>query len=762
MINETELLVNGKLWDYPGGVHPQTHKKQSSKLPIQSAWLPEQIIVPVRQHIGQSGMLSVNVGDRVLKGQALTTPSHGMAVPVHAPTSGTIERISKEATNHPSGIAEKSIVITPDGLDEWCELHPLTQAERADNNAVLGAIRHAGIAGLGGAGFPTEIKLSPRAKVKLLLVNGAECEPYITADDTLMQAHANAVIEGCQIMTDLLAQPPVVIAIEDDKPLAIEALKQACAQLDNFKVIAIPTKYPSGGEKQLIQIVTGKEVPTRGLPSDLGIVVQNVGTAFAVQRAVTDGVPLIERVVTITGQRVSTPANHWVLLGTPIDSLLAHHDIDSAQRVIVGGPMMGYELPKAHAPVTKTTNCLIVPGKNELPHPDDEMPCIRCGQCADACPVSLLPQQLHWYSQANDHEKLNEHNLFDCIECGACAYVCPSTIPLVLEYRQSKSQIRSAREEALKSERAKQRFNARNERLEREKQARAEKHRLAAEARLKAAKEREQQATQGATADKADSKSAVVAAALARAKAKKQQVTTTPVDATGGQVVPDNSEVAKEREKRKELARARKAQKAQSGAAKNAPSSANEQSSAVAAAVARAKAKRLAQQQQADGSDVDSVPQNTTAPNDKASAVAAAVARAKAKRLAQQQQTDDSDADSAPQNTPATNDKASAVAAAVARAKAKRLAQQQQTDESDADSAPQNTLATNDKASAVAAAVARAKAKRLAQQQQTDESDADSAPQNTPATNDKAAKVAAAVAKAKAKREQQQKDEDAT
>lgn len=655
MIDVKQLLTSNKLWDYSGGIFPKYNKAKSRQLPIQPYWVPPVVHVPVRQHIGQSGHIIVTEGERVLKGQLLTEPTHGMAVPVHAPTSGVVESISHNPSNHPSGLDELTLTIRSDGQDEWRQRHPINNIEQLSNDDLLQLIRYAGISGMGGAGFPTEIKLTPVSEINLLLVNGAECEPYITADDTLMQAHADEVISGIQLMARLLGDPVVIIAIEADKPEAIAAMEQASAAFDNIRVRSIPAKYPSGGERQLVQIITGQEVPNNGIPADLGIVVQNVGTAYAVSRAVYQDEPLIARVMTLTGKRVLKPANHWVLLGTPIADLLHHHGLAELPQVIVGGPMMGYQLPHLQAPVIKTTNCLIVPGQGELPAADNQMPCIRCGACAEACPANLLPQQLHWYAQANDHAKLKEHNLFDCIECGACAYVCPSEIPLVLEYRQAKADMRASKQEQLKAERAKQRFESRNQRLEEEKQARAERHKQAAEARLKAMAEREQQSQATAateTTSAASDKKSAVAAALARAKAKKAQQTTqqkTAIDDQGN-TVPDNSDMAALREARKAEARARKAKKAAeqeaepvTSEAESAP--ADDKAARVAAAVARAKAKREAQQAEQEAKPDKSEAKPAPA-DDKAARVAAAVARAKAKRQAQQNAKQDAESGS--------------------------------------------------------------------------------------------------------------------
>jgi electron transport complex protein RnfC len=277
----------------------------------------------------------------------------------------------------------------------------------------------------------------------------------------------------------------------------------------------VPTKYPSGGEKQLIQLLTGRQVPSRGLPIDIGLLMHNVGTAYAVQQAIDLGLPLTQRVVTVTGENVSKPGNYWVRLGTPVAHVLAHAGFkpEKAQKVIMGGPMMGFTLGSLQVPVVKISNCLLVPSTEELAPPRDEMPCIRCGACADVCPAQLLPQQLQWLAKAQDHDGLNQQNLFDCIECGACAYVCPSEIPLVHYYRKAKAEIRDIAREKAKSEVARERFEARQQRLEREKEERLERHRQAAEAR--------QQAQQQAVEQGAPNPNDAVQAAIARAKARK-------------------------------------------------------------------------------------------------------------------------------------------------------------------------------------------------------------------------------------------------
>jgi len=328
------------------------------------------------------------------------------------------------------------------------------------------------ISGMGGAGFPTSVKLNPRKdhKIDTLIINGTECEPYITADDMLMREYADEIVSGVEILAHILEQPEhIIIGIEDNKPEAIEAVKAAVEKSEsNIEVAVFPTKYPSGGEKQLIQILTGKEVPSGKLPADIGIVLQNVGTAQAVYRAIQFGEPLIQRVTTVVGEALKTQRNVRVLIGTPIEHVLAEHGFNAKDcaRLIIGGPMMGFAIEELEAPVIKATNCLLVPSKSEMPNPDPQQACIRCGMCAEACPASLLPQQLYWYSRSEDFEKLETHNIADCIECGACSFVCPSNIPLVQYYRASKGAIRQHEQEKQKSEHARKRFEFRQARLE--------------------------------------------------------------------------------------------------------------------------------------------------------------------------------------------------------------------------------------------------------------------------------------------------------
>ncbi len=521
-----------QLWDFAGGVHPAENKHQSTSRPIRRAGIPERLILPLQQHIGTPAEAIVSIGDRVLKGQKIAEVTTGIGVPVHAPTSGTIEAIEQRQVPHPSGMADWCIILKPDGEDQWGERNPASDYHQLGRDEVLDRIRNAGISGMGGAGFPTDIKLRPPRdrKVETLILNGAECEPYITADDMTMRELADEVVAGMKVMAWILRPSRCVVGIEDNKPEAIEAMRKA-VQGTQIEIAVVPTKYPSGGEKQLVQILTGLEVPSGGIPADIGVMCQNVGTAVAVSRAIFEGIPLISRVFTISGDAVQEPGNFDVLIGTPVSDLLAAAGLqaDKLNRLVLGGPMMGYTLTTDQIPVIKTSNCVIAATRAELPAPPPEQPCIRCGECAEVCPMELLPQQLFWYSKATEFEKAEHLNLFDCIECGACSYVCPSSIPLVQYYRFAKGEIRTQRAEQLKSDRARERFEARQARLEREQQEkelrRKERAKAAAEAQAQKQAEAEQTVSQGDAVDNRDAKAALVQQALERKKAKAAQAT---------------------------------------------------------------------------------------------------------------------------------------------------------------------------------------------------------------------------------------------
>ncbi|OKY26399.1 electron transport complex subunit RsxC [Thalassotalea sp. PP2-459] len=744
-----ERIERGQFWQFHGGIHPPEMKFLTNEKPIRSLPLPEKLVIPVQQHIGEPGDLLVAVGDTVLKGQALTKASAPLMVPVHAPTSGKITNINLHVIAHPSGLSELCVTLVPDGEDKWRDRHITKNFHELSKDTLIEKIADAGISGMGGAGFPTHVKVNTQAQINYLIINAAECEPYITADDLLVRENAGTILDGINILDKILEPAFILIGIEDNKPLAIEALRRQTQDIDKIKVCVLPTQYPMGGEKQLIQALTGQEVASGVLPSALGIVMQNIATCFAIAEAVISDTPLIKRVITVSGQALSKPQNVWALLGTPVSFLLKQcgYPEQAKKHIIMGGPMMGFSLASDEIPVVKTTNCLLAPSEKEIPDDNIEVECIRCGQCADACPAQLLPQELQWSAKAQDYDQLNKLNLFDCIECGACAYVCPSHIPLVHYYRVAKAEIREQKLLDIKAEKAKQRFEARKARLERDKRIREEKHKKAAEAR----KARMNSGTKEANKEKS-----AVAAALARVQAKKQQSAS-------------NNEQSETSDNEKSpvaaaIARAKAKKAAKQNTTEQAPNAGENKSSRVAAAVAKAKAKKM--QNSTNSTDIktsDSIrpenkqteetteqPTSSTQPeNDKKARIAAAVAKAKAKKAqtsahtkgdepeghskdnTQKTESVDTTEQSSTSNQ-AENDKKTRIAAAVAKAKAKKA--QNNTHASKVDALDSNSKDNTQKSESV----------------DTTEQTSVSAETD----NDKKARIAAAVAKAKAKKQQ--------
>ncbi|MBB1331061.1 electron transport complex subunit RsxC [Pseudoalteromonas sp. SR43-7] len=765
-----EQIKKGTVWAFPGGIHPPQQKSLSNSASITRLPLPDKLIVALKQHIGANGKLLVEKGQHVLKGQPLTEPAANWSVPVHAPSSGVVTDIAPMPSAHPSALPELSVIIEPDGKDEWVALNKNKNPAELSHDELINIIHQAGISGMGGAGFPTYVKADTKQPIEFLIVNAVECEPYITADDVLMREHAKEVIQGIEIMQQLLNPTLCIVGIEDNKPEAIAAMKQAAEHNSKIIIQTVPTIYPSGGEKQLIKLLTNREVPSIGIPADIGILVHNTGTLYAVQQAVYEGKPLIERIVTVTGNTIHKPGNVWALLGTEIKHLLDCQGFSPVpqQSVVMGGPMMGFTLPTVRIGIVKTTNCILAPDHKELAEPGPEKACIRCSACADACPASLLPQQLQWFAKSKEYDKLQEHNLFDCIECGACAYVCPSEIPLVQYYRIAKVEIKEQQADKIKADRAKERFDARKERLEREQEERQNRHKRKPAAKSADEKQKVAEALARVKnkSDNGDEKSAV-AAAIARAKAKKQE---------GEELEPDNSEVAKERALRKEQARKYKEQKSQTDeSAETAP--VDDKKSAVAAAIARAKAKKATQALDNAEQTTSEEPQTDAPVDDKKSAVAAAIARAKAKKAAQALEDAEQSVSEVPQSDAPVDDKKAAVAAAIARAKAKKAAKALEDAEQTVSEEPQSDAPVDDKKAAVAAAIARAKAKKAAKaledteqtQLQVDSAAPKSAESNTDDSSDlinvdkpksaddkKKAAVAAAIARAKAKKLQKE------
>ncbi|XZG71418.1 electron transport complex subunit RsxC [Chitinibacteraceae bacterium HSL-7] len=553
-----------KLHRFHGGVHPPEHKAESNGTPIAAIPLAEEYVVPLVQGVGSDAEPCVSVGDTVLKGQRIAEPAGALGVAVHAPTSGVVSAIEARVLAHASGLSGTCVLIKADGRDEWGARVPVPWRDWLDAGqafAVRDALRDAGVVGLGGAMFPSHRKLGGQG-LGTLIINGAECEPFITCDDRLMREHASEVVEGVRIAAALMQAKRVLIGIEDNKPEAIAAMRQACAG-SGFDVVAIPTIYPSGSARQLIRILTGTKVPAGVRTTDYDVQCFNVATVHTMYRALVHGEPVISRIVTLTGQ-VARPGNYNVPIGTPVHHLVDVAGGEAGRSLVYGGPMMGFELPDAGAGLSKGGNCIIV---GELsPAQPPEMPCIRCGRCADACPAELQPMDLYWFARARQFGRAQERELFSCIECGACAYVCPSSIPLVDYYRNAKSEIWAAERLRVSAERAKKRHEARQARF-----ARIEAEKAAKLAARKAA------TPAPASAPVADASAAPPAAAptadeqraqrikAAMAKAKERAAAPAPVDPIAERQaaaeaalaeLPDDERAAREAEKKAKIAAA--------------------------------------------------------------------------------------------------------------------------------------------------------------------------------------------------------------
>ncbi len=520
---------------FHGGVHPDGHKQESTTQPIAELAIPQRLVLPLRQHVGYIPKVKVQVGDHVLKGQMLAEAEGTVSAAIHAPTSGTITAICDAVIPHPSGLPDMCITLTPDGKDEWTTLQPIDW-RNTDKKQLVASLRSSGIVGLGGATFPTHIKVRADGKshVHTLILNAAECEPYITCDDMLMRERSHEIVKGMEIVKFLLGAENCIVGIEDNKPEATAAMTEACKALPDLSVKVVPTLYPSGDARRLIHLVSGVEIPHDKRSTDVGIQVFNVATVLAIYRYFAFGEPSIDRIVTITGS-VKSPQNFKVLFGTPLQKL-----IDAAgganvgtTHFIMGGPMMGFDLPTIDVPITKAANCIIAATPDLFAPPQPAMPCIRCARCADACPVNLQPQELYWFSKSDNFEKARDYNLFDCIECGCCTYVCPSNIPLVQYYRYAKSEIIAADKAKEAADLARERNEFRLARIEREKLERAQKHAeraassKAENAKTETAKPEEVKTEPAITESEKpvtstdDAKKAAIAAAIERAKALK-------------------------------------------------------------------------------------------------------------------------------------------------------------------------------------------------------------------------------------------------
>ena len=522
--------IDNNLATFDGGLKLPGHKNLSTGTGISTVPQCKQYIIPLQQHIGVISQPLVKPGDKVLKGQMLAQPGDLISAAVHSPVSGLVTDIKPHDVPHVSGLSDLCIFVENDFKDEWVERHPLADKYNQTTSSNLRkVIRDAGIVGLGGATFPAAVKQT-EVNVKTLILNGVECEPYITCDDVLMREHAQDVLSGADIIGQIIKARQCIIAIEDNKPEAIKAIRQVIEKDGTgfFQIKIIPTIYPSGGEKQLIKIITGDEVPKGRYPAELDVLCHNVATAYAIHRAIYFAEPLISRIATVTGHGIKHAQNIEVLIGTPMQLCIEHCGgyTEDSDELIMGGPMMGFSLKTDALPVVKATNCLLVTVKqdntqHDSSHKQNQMPCIRCGRCVEVCPVRLLPQQLYWYASSKNIDRLNEHHLFDCIECGCCAYVCPSHIPLVQYYRFAKTTIQQQERERKASDIARLRHEANQARKEKQKREREEKLRKKREMLKK--KSTDSKKASSETDTNKDSKKAAIAEAIARAKAKKAE-----------------------------------------------------------------------------------------------------------------------------------------------------------------------------------------------------------------------------------------------
>ena len=465
-----------KQWQFPGGIVLDAHKQLTD---ISESTLPPELIYPLLQRSDCYAEAIVKPRQRVLKGEIIAHSQTPLATPIHAASSGVITAIAPRIIAHPSGLSDTCIIIETDGLDTACPAKPCPDYQLETPGELRNKTAQAGIVGLGGAAFPTAVKLATRLAIHTLIINGAECEPYISCDASLMQANAQEIIQGVLIMQYILQAENCIIAIENTMPAIQQALLDAASQVD-IQIITVPAIYPTGGEKQLIEVLTGVKIPASALPADHGMVCQNVGTAYAVYQAIYLGMPLTERIISITGKGIKQAKNIRAKIGTPIKHLVEQCGGYSSQvqRLIMGGSMMGIALSSDDIAVTKATNCLLAMTNNELSASQQAMPCIRCGDCATVCPAELLPQQLYWHSRSKQFDQCQDYQLFNCIECGCCDIVCPSQIPLVQSFRAAKGELIIKAKQAAQATLAKKRYQHQQQRREKEEQeklAKAEK-----------------------------------------------------------------------------------------------------------------------------------------------------------------------------------------------------------------------------------------------------------------------------------------------
>ncbi len=429
---------------FKGGIHPPDKKELSKDKAIVATRPPKRVVIPLLQHIGAPCKLAVSIGQEVKKGDLIGMPEGFVSAPVHSSVSGKVISIGDFPL--PTGRIVNSVVIENNQKEEWTTLNENPDYMNLSADVLREKIRNAGIVGMGGAAFPTHVKLSPPKEkpIDIVIINGAECEPYLTADYRLMLERPRDIIEGLKVLMKVLGVNKGFIGIEDNKPDAIRAMKEVSSGEPNIQVCALEVKYPQGAEKMLIKAVVDREVPARGLPMDVGVVVQNIGTTIAIYEAARFGKPLIERVVTVTGEGIREPKNLMVKIGTLVSDLIEECGgfKSNIAKIVSGGPMMGFALYSLDVPVTKGTSGILVLPEEGVIHAEDYGPCIRCGRCIDICPMGLMPSMLSVLSEKGFYEEAKEYNLFDCFECGSCTYVCPSKRPIVQFVRLAKSLVK--------------------------------------------------------------------------------------------------------------------------------------------------------------------------------------------------------------------------------------------------------------------------------------------------------------------------------
>ncbi|PKM17023.1 MAG: electron transport complex subunit RsxC [Gammaproteobacteria bacterium HGW-Gammaproteobacteria-2] len=501
--------VHVRLHHFHGGLSLPQHKASSAGQPIGHCPLPAELDIPLLQHSGASAQACVASGDHVLAGQLIGNAVDGRSANVHSPASGTVLAISERALAHPPGVVCMHVRIAVDCVQRAVTPLPTIDWQQADTGQIVERARQCGIVGMGGAGFPSAEKLAITRDT--LILNGAECEPYIACDDRLLREHANDVVMGGRVMRRATGAARVLLAVETAMPEALAACTQAITECGagEIELVAVPTVYPAGGERQLIRVLTGDEVPRGGLPRDIGVVVQNVATARALWRAIAHGEASTRRIVSVTGPGVQRPGNWDVAIGTPISHVLAQAGgySEAAARLIIGGPMMGVALANDDYPISKTSNCVLVLAASQLRDPATEMPCIRCGDCAVVCPAQLLPQQLLAQVRGEQWPRAQQQGIFDCIECGCCDLACPSQIPLTQHFRHGKTELRVRALQAEQANAARLRHEHRQQRLSARDKEREQRH---------------------SAQQKALSTTDAVTTAIARAKARRDAQETDP------------------------------------------------------------------------------------------------------------------------------------------------------------------------------------------------------------------------------------------